>query len=103
MPWVAIALEVLGRWIAWFLLRYGGSIVGNILVYFGIRMVSAKVTNTFMHSTFASLFAGVPQQLAAVLSYIRADVAVSIILSAAVYRAVKDGALRFALRGAPGT
>ena len=103
MAWVAIALEVLGRWIVWFFLKYGGSVIGNILVYFGVRMVSAKITNQFMHSTFAGLFGGLPSELAAVLGYIRLDVAVSIVLSAAVYRGAKDGVLRFALKGAPGT
>lgn len=80
------ALWAIGRWLILFLMQYGGTILAQTIGFLGFRWLTHRVSDSFMHSTFANLFAQLPATLAHTMALLRADVAVSIILSAVVYR-----------------
>jgi Protein of unknown function (DUF2523) len=73
-----------------FLMQYGGSIVAQILLWLGLRWLTHKVADNFMHATFASLFGSLSPVLAHTMALMKADVAVSIVLSAVVFKMGKE-------------
>ena len=93
-------LVMLGRVIVYVGLRWGGSIIANILLFMGVRFFSYKFSDSFFHSQFAAAFGGLPGSLAQVLGYVHLDVAVSMIVSAAVFKTTRNAIWHWGLKNA---
>lgn len=76
----------IGRVLLWLALRWGPTVVGNLLIYFGLRFVTVHYAAAPFSNWFASAFGGLASEVAQVLGYVRFDVACTMIVSAYLWR-----------------
>src|SRR5579883_3038112 len=97
----AIILSI-GRMLVWVWLRWGGTIVANLLLALGVTLAAVKFTQPALRNLIAPAFAALPPAIAQVMAYVRFDVAVSIVVSAVVFKAGKGIVKGFMVKGAQG-
>jgi len=76
----------IGRLLAFVAIRWGPTIVGNLLVYFGLRFVTTTYGAPLFNSWFASAFGALADQYRQILGYVGVDEAITMMLSAYLYK-----------------
>lgn len=85
--WAIIA--GIGRMLVWVALRWGGTIIANLLLALGVSWVATKVTAPALRGLVAPAFNALPSPISQVMAYVGFDVAVSIVISAVLFNTGK--------------
>ena len=93
-------LLALGRVLLWVGLRWGGTLIANLLLALGVSFVAVRYTQPALRGLVAPAFSALPSSIAPVMAYVGFDVAVSIIISAALFKMGKGIVKGLALKGA---